>query len=102
MSDHHNNHQRAAELHDIAAHAHSTAAQHGKQDYQTGQEASRQALEHSNKAYLQSQQAHNIAHDPHLRIATVAHELWQARGCPEGSPEHDWHEAVAQLKGGGR
>ena len=49
---HYENHQRAAELHDIAAHAHRTAAEHhGKQDHQIGQERSRQALEHSLDAY---------------------------------------------------
>ena len=32
---HYENHQRAAELHDAAAHAHRTGAeQHGKQDHQ--------------------------------------------------------------------
>ena len=45
---HYENHQRAAELHDSAAHAHRVAEQeHGKQDHLTGHERSRQALEHS-------------------------------------------------------
>jgi hypothetical protein len=36
---HYENHQRAAELHDQAAHAHRAAAEHrGKQDHQMGQE----------------------------------------------------------------
>jgi len=30
-------------------------------------------------------------------IAALAHELWQARGCPEGSPEEDWFQAERQL-----
>ena len=30
-------------------------------------------------------------------IATLAFELWQARGCPEGSPEEDWFHAVEVL-----
>ncbi|HEY1341610.1 MAG TPA: DUF2934 domain-containing protein [Bryobacteraceae bacterium] len=34
----------------------------------------------------------------HERIATVAYELWQARGCPEGSPEQDWFRAQEKLK----
>ena len=103
MSDHYQNHQRAAELHDIAAHVHNSAAQqHGKQDYRTGQETSRQALEHSNKAYLHSQQVHHAINDQHVATATLAHELWHARGCPEGSPEKDWFQAAAQLKAGGR
>ena len=101
-NSHYDNHRRAAELHDIAAHAHNSAAQqHGKQDHRSGQEASRMALEHSNKAYLHSQQIHHAINDQHVATATLAHELWQARGCPEGSPETDWHQAATQLKTGG-
>ena len=33
------------------------------------------------------------------QIQAVAHELWEARGCPEGSPEVDWFEAERQLSG---
>jgi len=33
-------------------------------------------------------------------IATLAHELWIARGCPEGSPETDWFQAEEQLHRG--
>lgn len=98
-NSHFDNHRRAAELHDIAAHAHNSAAQqHGKQDHRSGQEASRLALEHSNNAYLHSQQIHHAINDQHGAMAILAHELWQARGCPEGSPETDWHQAAAQLK----
>ena len=32
-------------------------------------------------------------------IAALAYQLWQARGCPEGSPEIDWLEAEKQLRG---
>ncbi|HWZ31099.1 MAG TPA: DUF2934 domain-containing protein [Bryobacteraceae bacterium] len=31
-------------------------------------------------------------------IAPVARALWKARGCPEGSPEDDWHRAEQALK----
>ena len=31
-------------------------------------------------------------------IAALAHQLWQARGCPVGSPEIDWFEAEQQLR----
>lgn len=31
-------------------------------------------------------------------IAALAYELWQARGCPAGSPEEDWFRAVEQLQ----
>jgi hypothetical protein len=32
-------------------------------------------------------------------IAKLAYQLWQARGCPEGSSEDDWLEAERQLQG---
>ena len=31
-------------------------------------------------------------------IAALARQLWEARGCPEGSPEIDWFEAVKELR----
>jgi Protein of unknown function (DUF2934) len=97
---HYENHQRAAELHDSAAHAHRVAAEHhGKQDHLTGHERSRQALEHSQGAYLHTQQVHQKSTTAgHEEIAALAHELWRARGCPEGSPEEDWFNAVEQLR----
>ena len=30
-------------------------------------------------------------------IAALAYELWQARGCPEGSPQEDWFHAIELL-----
>ena len=30
-------------------------------------------------------------------IAALAHALWQARGCPNGSPEEDWFQAKRAL-----
>jgi len=103
---HYENHQRAAELHDGAAHAHRSAAEaHEKQDHQTGQELSRRALEHSQQAYQHTEQAHQrpmnehgIATFGHSEIAALAHTLWQARGCPEGSPEEDWFHAAQELR----
>ena len=92
---HYENHQRAADLHDVAAHAHRVAEQHGQPYHLTGHEHSRQALEHSQNAYLHSQAACAFGHDD---IAALAHELWQARGCPEGSPDEDWLQAVKQLR----
>lgn len=92
---HYENHQRAAELHDGAAHAHRSAGQHGQEEHLTGHERSRQALEHSRNAYLHSQEAFTFGHDD---IAALAHELWHARGCPEGSPDEDWLNAVKQLR----
>ena len=30
-------------------------------------------------------------------IARLAYSYWQARGCPDGSPEEDWLRAEADL-----
>lgn len=98
---HYENHQRAAELHDVAAHAHRVAEQHGKEEHLTGHESSRQVLEHSPDAYQNTQAAtvgHGIAAFSHGDIAALAHELWQGRGCPEGSPQEDWFHAVEHLR----
>jgi hypothetical protein len=52
-------HQRAAEFHELAAHAHRVAAvHHGKEDHLTGHEHSRLALEHATKAFHLSEEAH--------------------------------------------
>jgi hypothetical protein len=52
-------HQRAAEFHELAAHAHRAAAvQHGKSDHLSAHELSRQALEHAKEAFRWSQDAH--------------------------------------------
>ena len=32
-------------------------------------------------------------------IVALAYELWQARGCPDGSPEEDWFKAERELQG---
>lgn len=98
---HYENHQRAAEFHDGAAHAHRVAEQHGKQDHLTGHEHSRQALEHSQNAYQHTQTAvagagFGVAEDEN--VAILAHKLWKARGCPEGSALDDWFEAMKELR----
>ena len=31
-------------------------------------------------------------------ISARAHQCWFERGCPEGSPEVDWHRAVEQIR----
>lgn len=33
----------------------------------------------------------------HDEVRQLAYTYWQARGCPEGSPEKDWLQAVHQL-----
>src|SRR5450759_5969606 len=98
---HYENHQRAAELHDEDAHAHGVGEQQGKQDHLTGQEHSRQALEHSQDVHQQTQAptvGHGIAGFGHDDIAALAHKLWQARGCPDGSPQEDWFHAAEELR----
>ncbi len=98
---HYENHQRAAELHDVAAHAHGVAEQHGKQDHLTGHELSRQALEDSQDAHRHTQASatsHGVDAFGHDAIAALAHKLWQARGCPDGSPDEDWFHAAEQLR----
>jgi L-aminopeptidase/D-esterase-like protein len=58
-------HERAAELHNLAAHAHAAAAEsHGKADHLTAHELSQQALEHSQNAHRQSQQLFEEAEKP--------------------------------------
>jgi len=99
---HYENHQKAAELNDGAAHAHRAAEEHGQQDHLTGHEHSRQALEHSPDAHQHPQGGntfgHGIAAFGHADIAALAYELWQARGCPHGSSEEDWFRAAAELR----
>jgi len=106
----HDSHQKAAEYHTLAAHAHRTAAEHrGQEDHLTGHEHSRQALEHSSTAYQQSLEVHQQAKTkPAVTvpaqeagegdIAVLAYKLWQARQCPEGSPQEDWFRAVEELR----
>ena len=33
----------------------------------------------------------------HADIAVLAFQLWEGRGCPEGSGEEDWYEAERRL-----
>ena len=30
-------------------------------------------------------------------VARLAYEFWEARGCPDGSPEEDWFRAENEL-----
>jgi hypothetical protein len=34
----------------------------------------------------------------HEQIAALAKKLWEARGCPEGSPEVDWFTAEKLVR----
>jgi len=98
---HYENHQRAAELQDVAAHAHRTAEQHGKQEHLTGHEHTRQVMEHSQEAQqprTAAPGAHGIVPFGHQEIEVLAYQIWQARGCPHGSAEQDWYQAAEQLR----
>jgi hypothetical protein len=101
-SSHYENHERAAELEDSAAHAHRVAEHDGKQPYLSGHEHSRQASEHPGDAHLGAPNGatvgHGIAAFGHTEIAALAYEFWEARGCPEGSPEEDWYRAAEELR----
>ena len=33
------------------------------------------------------------------KIAALAYEFWQVRGCPEGTAEEDWFRAEKEIKG---
>jgi hypothetical protein len=98
---HYENHERAAEMHDLAAHNHRSASEHSQMDRLSGHEHSRLALEHSQTAHLATVAAtvgNGVTAFGHTEIAVLAHRLWEARGCPEGSAELDWHSATAQLR----
>ncbi len=41
---------------------------------------------------------HGIAFFGHAEIAALAHELWEARGFPQGSPAEDWLQATHLLR----
>ena len=47
---------------------------------------------------LESKQVSRNENTPtHEGIAILAYSLWEARGCPEGSPEEDWLNAERVL-----
>jgi hypothetical protein len=66
-------HERAAELHNLAAHAHAAAAvAHGKEDHLTAHELSKQALEHSMNVHkltqeLGARKQHSLKARPRFR-----------------------------------
>ena len=96
----HQNHNRAAELHDRAADAHRIAQKHEKGDEVTGDEYSRQAVELSraaNKITEAIALGYRVVDFRHDQIAALAYEFWQARGCPYGSPDEDWLRAESEF-----
>jgi Protein of unknown function (DUF2934) len=95
------NRPRASELHDATAHAHETGELHGKQEHLSGSEHSRQEFEHAQdekRLAHESTVGHGIATFGHEDIAALAYERWEQRGCPLGSPDEDWFEAVKELR----
>jgi hypothetical protein len=55
----HETHRKAAEQHELAAHAHRTAAEHNeKGDNETGNWHAERALEYSDRAYKLAKEAH--------------------------------------------
>lgn len=40
----------------------------------------------------------SAAQPSHEDIALRAREIWESRGCPDGSAERDWLEAEEQLR----
>lgn len=80
----------------------AAADSHEKQDHLTGRELSARAQEHPQKAHQEALMDHH--HDNpggtfgHDDIATLPNQLWQARGCPPGSPDQDWFHATKQLR----
>lgn len=97
-----NNHKRVTELHNGPAHAHTVAAErHDKQAHETPHEQTRKAQEHQSESFLHGHETHGkveeAAPSPE-QIAVLAYELWQARGCPQGSADEDWLHATQQLQ----
>jgi DUF2934 family protein len=37
-------------------------------------------------------------HPEHRSVGELAYQLWQARGCPDGTAEQDWLDAERQLR----
>ncbi|HEX3878515.1 MAG TPA: DUF2934 domain-containing protein [Bryobacteraceae bacterium] len=95
------NHQPAVELHDAAAHAHEVGELHGKQEHLTGTEHARLEFEYAKSEARRDDgptAGHGIQAFGHDEIVALAHQLWEERGRPEGSPDEDWHEAVRRLR----
>lgn len=95
---HYENHQRAEELHDAAAHTHIVGEHHDKQEHQTGREHSQQQLEHVPHAQNGHAAGHGVTPFGYKETEDLAHQLWEARGRPEGSPDEDWFRAVKELR----
>ena len=98
---HYENHAEAQELREGAAHAHEVAEEHGQGEHITGHERSRLDSEHVAATHSHAGTptvGHGIVAFGHAEIAALAHQLWLARGCPEGTAEEDWFNAARELR----
>lgn len=95
------NRQRAVELQSAAAHTHRVAEQkRGEQEHLSDHEQTRQAAEHSRQEQTMhgGTTGHGVHAFSHEDISARAYSLWEARGCPDGSPDEDWFRAVKELR----
>jgi hypothetical protein len=93
---HYENHQRAAELQNAAAHAHRAAELNGRSDHLSPGELSR----HERELAQQEQTGdgaplHTFGHE---EIARRAYQLWEERGHADGAADEDWFQAVRELR----
>jgi hypothetical protein len=88
--------QKAAELQNLGAHTHRAAEQGNDPDHLKAHEQTRQAAEHNESP--EATGVHGLHTFGHQEIAVLAYQLWEARGCPEGSAEEDWSNAVKELR----
>ena len=51
-----------------------------------------------NREKKEEQKHMNHDEPEHQRIAQLAYDLWQKRGCPIGSPDEDWFRAENELR----
>ena len=51
-----------------------------------------------NREKKEEQKHMNHDETEHRRIAQLAYDLWQKRGCPIGSPDEDWFRAENELR----
>jgi Protein of unknown function (DUF2934) len=96
QGSHSSNQQHAAEVNYLSEHVHDVAEQANDREHLKGPEHTRLEAEHH--VSQGSSVGHGIHAFGHREIAELAYEHWQARGCPEGSPEEDWTSAVKELR----
>jgi hypothetical protein len=53
-----------------------------------------------NREKKEEQKHMNHDEPEHQRIAQLAYDLWQKRGCPIGSPDEDWFRVENETSAG--